>query len=71
MGQREDLEALRASLFEALATVDPQIRPQVAGQLRAVIKDLAEVDAGTVEKGTPLDQLKQRREAKAARSQGT
>jgi hypothetical protein len=38
---RTSLEALRDELAEALEAADPAVKAQLAGQLRAVLKDLS------------------------------
>jgi hypothetical protein len=61
--QRADLEVLRAGLLESFATADDSVRAQLAGQLRAVIKDLAALGevAGEV---TAADEIAARRKAR-------
>jgi hypothetical protein len=63
VGQREGLEAMRDSLAAALDVADPAVKAQIAGQLRAVIKDLAALPAVEVEVSAS-DQLRARREAR-------
>lgn len=41
MAQRDDLELMRTVLLAALDDADVAVKAQIAGQLRAVIKDLA------------------------------
>lgn len=64
MGQREDLELLRDGLIEAFEHADYAVKAQVAGQLRAVLKDLAGL--GETEDGSLADEISARREARRA-----
>jgi hypothetical protein len=61
--QREDLERLRIELFAALTDADVAVKAQIAGQLRAVVKDLAALGAPAVEV-TKADEIAARRAAR-------
>ena len=63
---REDLELLRQGLLAAFARDDNDgVKAQLAGQLRAVIRDLAEL--APAEKGkSAADEITARREARRA-----
>jgi hypothetical protein len=63
--QRADLEVLREGLKASFASADDAVKAQIAGQLRAVIKDLAALgdDAKVV---TVVDDITARREAREA-----
>ena len=69
MTQRDDLERLRVVLFEALEGADVAVKAQVAGQLRAVVKDLAGLDVETVEV-SKADDLAARRKARRTGAAG-
>lgn len=58
---RQNLEALRDILAAALVAADPSVQAQIAGQLRAVYKDLAALPAE--KKASKLDELAARRAA--------
>jgi hypothetical protein len=64
MARREDLEAMRAKLMAAMDAVDAQVLPQVVGQLRVVVKELAELPEPTAE--SPLEQAKAKRSKRRA-----
>jgi hypothetical protein len=64
MARREDLEHMRAALLGAMDVVDPQMLPQVVGQLRIVVKELSELPAATGE--SPLEQAKAKRAKRRA-----
>lgn len=59
---RRTLVALRDGLATAFDTADPNLRPQISGQLRAVLADLATLPAE--KKATPTDEIRARREAR-------
>jgi hypothetical protein len=56
------LEAIRDQLAAQLELAEPAVAAQIAGQLRATLKDLAALPA--VKEGSKLDEVKQRREAR-------
>jgi hypothetical protein len=64
-GQRADLEVLRAGLLAAFGSADDAVKAQIAGQLRAVIKDLAALGAD-VKVVTVVDDITARRQAREA-----
>lgn len=45
MGRRDDLEVMRAELLAALTECEPQVKAQIVGQLRHVVKELDELPA--------------------------
>ena len=57
--RRQALEHLRDTLAATLDECDPNVRPQVAAQYRATLADLAALPKA---QGSPLDELKKRRE---------
>jgi hypothetical protein len=67
MSHREDLELMRAVLLEALQTSDVAVKAQVAGQLRAVLKDLAALGEPAKEVSA-ADEIAVRRQARRAGS---
>ena len=69
MSQRDDLIELRGWLREAFADANVAVKAQVAGQLRAVIKDLAALGEGVAEVSA-ADEIAARREARVAGSGG-
>ena len=64
--RRERLEALRDRLEVAMDEVGPQMLPQVAGQYRATLADLAEIDSASPQAGMQ-DDLKAQRDARRER----
>ena len=64
MGRREDLEHMRTALLAAMDVVDPQMLPQVVGQLRLVVKELDELPA--VKPQSPLEQARSSRSKRRA-----
>lgn len=60
--QRAALEALRDKLAADMEQAEPAVVAQIAGQLRATLKDLAALPP--VAGGSKLDEVKQRREAR-------
>ena len=66
MGRREDLELMRAGLFEAFDSAPDTVKAQVAAQLRAVIKDLAELPGE--KDGSPLNDVAAARARRQARA---
>ena len=64
MGQREDLETLREGLLAAFDSAESAVKAQIAGQLRAVVKDLAAL--GTPEEVSKADEIAGRRAARRA-----
>lgn len=62
--QRADLETLRAGLLASFATADDAVKAQIAGQLRAVIKDLAALGAGETVEVSAADEIAARRKAR-------
>lgn len=60
--QRATLEAIRDQLAGQLEKAPPAVAAQIAGQLRQTLKDLAALPAE--KKGSKLDEVKQRREAR-------
>jgi len=69
MSQRDDLLELRGWLRDAFADADVAVKAQVAGQLRAVIKDLAALGEDAAEVSA-ADEIAARREARVAGSGG-
>jgi hypothetical protein len=63
--QRDDLERIRVQLFEALDNADVAVKAQIAGQLRAVVKDLAALGEPAKEM-SKADELASRRTARRA-----
>jgi hypothetical protein len=61
--QRDDLELLRVGLIAAFETADDSVKAQIAGQLRAVIKDLAALGEPAKEM-SKADELASRRTAR-------
>jgi hypothetical protein len=61
--QRGDLEVLRVGLLAAFETADDAVKAQIAGQLRAVIKDLAGLGQ-EVKVVTVADEITARRQAR-------
>jgi hypothetical protein len=62
--RRAALEALRDELARALADASVGVKAQIASQLRATLKDIADLPvAGKV---TPADEFRRRREARLA-----
>lgn len=61
--QRRDLENLRVGLLAAFESADVAVKAQIAGQLRAVIKDLAALGEGKSEV-TAADEIAARRAAR-------
>ena len=55
MGRREDLELMRAGLFEAFDSAPDTVKAQVAAQLRAVLKDLDECPVA--KEANPVDEF--------------
>lgn len=49
MSRRDDLELMREHLMNAMLTCEPSVLAQVVGQLRAVVKELAELPDATTE----------------------
>ena len=66
VGRREDLEALRAGLFDSFDSAPDTVKAQVAAQLRAVIKDLAELPG--VKDVNPVDEFAGARARRQARA---
>ncbi len=66
MGRREDLERLRLELWLAFDEAPAAVKAQVAGQLRAVIKDLAELP--DVKEVNPLNDVAAARARRKARA---
>jgi hypothetical protein len=62
--QRADLELLRAGLLAAFESADDAVKAQIAGQLRATIKDLAGLAEPT--EASVADELRRRRENRVA-----
>ena len=60
---RDDLETLRAGLLESFASASVAVKAQIAGQLRAVIQDLAALGE-PVEKVSKADEITARRKAR-------
>lgn len=58
---RARLEALRDQLKSALDTASENMLPQLAGQYRATLDDIAKLDAATPQAGIQ-DDLRKRRE---------
>jgi hypothetical protein len=61
MNHKERLEQLRDTLAAAIEVADPNMLPQLAGQYRATLADLAALDATTPKVGIQ-DDLRKRRE---------
>jgi hypothetical protein len=61
---RRALVALRDGLAKAFDAADVNLKPQISGQLRAVLADLAALPAE--KKATPVDEIRARREARKA-----
>lgn len=62
--QRAALEAIRDQLAGQLERCEPAVAAQIAGQLRATLKDLAALPAA--KEGSMTDEVKRRREARRA-----
>lgn len=60
--RRRALVAVRDALAAAMQAADPAVQAQLAGQLRAVLKDIS--DLPTVAAGSPLEAAKQQRAAR-------
>lgn len=67
LGQREGLEAMRDKLAEAMDLAEPSVVAQVAARLQAVLKELADLDAG-VSKGSTVDEIAKRREDRLSKT---
>lgn len=61
---RRALVALRDGLAKAFDDADVNLKPQISGQLRAVLADLAALPVE--KKATPVDEIRARREARRA-----
>ena len=70
MSRLEDLQEMRALLFDAVEDVELEKRASTIAELRRVVKELDELEASSSagQKGTVLDELTARR---AARRTGT
>lgn len=66
MGQRDDLETLRAGLLTSFAAADHAVKAQIAGQLRAVIKELAVLDRQEPSEVSKVDELAAKRKGRGA-----
>lgn len=64
MSRRDDLVKMRQVLMDALDECDPNLAPQIVGQLRQVVRELAELPEATEE--SPLEQAKRKRAARRA-----
>lgn len=62
--RRRSLEALRDKLARAMDEASSGVVPQVAAQLRATLKEIAELPDG--KKVTTADELRDRRKARLA-----
>lgn len=62
--RRKVLEAMRDTLAAALDSADPAVQAQLSGQLRQVLKDLAELPE--VKAASPLEAAKQKRSGRRA-----
>lgn len=60
---RRRLEALRDQMESALSVASPEMLPQLAGQYRATLSDIAKLDAAEPQ-GMPHDDLVERRRAR-------
>lgn len=60
--QRAALEAIRDQLAAQLERAEPAVAAQIAGQLRATLKDLAALPP--TREGSKLDEVRARREAR-------
>lgn len=58
---REALEALRDDLAESMGKADPNVKPQYAARIQAVLTELASLPDA---KGTAVDELVARRAAR-------
>lgn len=65
-GHRARLEALRDRLEAAIEVSDPNMLPQLAGQYRATLDDIAKLDAQAPQAGIQ-DDLRKRREQRRAK----
>lgn len=65
--RRKRLEELRDQLASAIATCTENMLPQLAGQYRATLADLAALPP-VVEKVSVTDELKQRRAGRVAKA---
>jgi hypothetical protein len=62
--RRKALEAMRDILAAAMDSADPAVQAQLSGQLRAVLKDLA--DLPVAKPKSPLEQAKAKRAGRRA-----
>lgn len=69
MSRLEDLQEMRALLFDAVEDVELEKRASTIAELRRVVKEIDELEASSAgQKGSVLDELTARR---AARRTGT
>ena len=68
LGHREGLVALRDTLAAAADKADPNMIPQIAGRLQAVLDRLAELDAREPPKESRVDELLARRRSQTSSS---
>lgn len=66
-GHRPGLEAMRDKLAEAMDLAEPSVVAQVAARLQAVLKELADMDAGEV-RGSTVDEIASRRADRLAKT---
>lgn len=64
MSRRDDLETMRTMLLAAAEQADAAVLAQIVGQLRIVVKELAELPEAKAD--SPLDNAKGKRAARRA-----
>jgi hypothetical protein len=70
MSRLEDLRWLREQLLAAAREAEPNVLPQIAGQLRATLKELQEIEPADVSGVTGLVNFQERLAERQSRAKG-